>query len=545
MPDYEDILEGDPPAIDPYEVLGVERTATPDKIKSAYRKAALKHHPDKVSEDQKKEAHETFQSIAFAYAVLSDPVRRKRYDDTGSTSESIVDSDGFSWSDFYREQFRDAVSQDAIKKFAKKYKGSDEEKDDLLASYEQFKGNWDKIYETVMLSDPIHDHERFRSIIAEAIEKRDVPPYKAFTLETRKARDARIRAAKKEAGEAEEYAKELGVHDTIFGDKKKKGKKESEQDLAALIRNNQRNRSSFLDDLAAKYGATGGSKKGGKKRAVEEEPSEEAFQAAAAKLKKKGKNVEPPVFYPQYCFYLSPTFNKWCPLRATDIQDLASHPGFEGQDVFFSLNHPIIWVRVVGVVVAVDAFHGRRVYTVDDSTGQCIECSLEVPKPAKTGARDEEPARNPAAADAAQGAVPDVPADIDVGMVIDVKGRVKLFRDRKQIKILKVQRVGSTEREVQFWNKVGDFRRDVLCRPWVLDRRDVRRAKKHHLADVDAEERRKKRKERDDVLRREDANRRLNRVGRHPTVELVHREPSTKPMGGKAHGDSQFDALGL
>ena len=39
-------------------------------------------------------------SIAFAYAVLSDPARRKRYDETGSTSESIVDSDGFSWTDF-------------------------------------------------------------------------------------------------------------------------------------------------------------------------------------------------------------------------------------------------------------------------------------------------------------------------------------------------------------------------------------------------------------------------------------------------------------
>ncbi|RYP92834.1 hypothetical protein DL770_001005 [Monosporascus sp. CRB-9-2] len=256
-------------------------------------------------------------------------------------------------------------------------------------------------------------------------------------------------------------------------------------------------------------------------------------------------SAEPPVFYPQYCFFLSPTFNKWCPLRATDIHDLASHPGFEGQDVFFSLNHPIKWVRVVGVVVAVDAFHGRRVYTVDDSTGQCIECSVEVPKPPKTGARDEDPARNPAAADAAQDTVSDVPADIDVGMVVDVKGRVNLFRDRKQIKILKVQRVGSTEREVQFWNKIVDFRRDVLCRPWVLDRRDVRQAKKQHLADVDTEERRKRRRERDDVLRREDVNRRLNRVARHPTAEVVHREPSTKSMGGKAHGGGLSDALGL
>lgn len=47
MPASEDILEGEPPVIDPYEVLGIERAATPDKIKSAYRKAALKHHPGK------------------------------------------------------------------------------------------------------------------------------------------------------------------------------------------------------------------------------------------------------------------------------------------------------------------------------------------------------------------------------------------------------------------------------------------------------------------------------------------------------------------
>lgn len=45
MSDIEDNMDSEPPAIDPYEVLGLERDATKDQIKTAYRKAALKHHP--------------------------------------------------------------------------------------------------------------------------------------------------------------------------------------------------------------------------------------------------------------------------------------------------------------------------------------------------------------------------------------------------------------------------------------------------------------------------------------------------------------------
>ncbi|KAI1173530.1 DnaJ domain-containing protein [Nemania sp. FL0916] len=287
----DDLLDDGPPAIDPYEVLGLERAATADQVKSTYRKLALKNHPDKVSEDQKQSAHETFQSIAFAYAVLSDPTRRKRYDETGSTSESIVDSDGFSWSDFYHEQFRDAISNDAIEKFATQYKGSDEERDDILIAYEEHEGKMDAVYESVMLSDVLQDDERFRQIIDEAIARKDVPAFKAYTKESKKSRQARIKAAKSEATEAEEHAKELGIHDKLFGDKKGKKKKgSSEDELAALIRRNQQGRGSFLDNLAAKYSAaptTG--KKGKKRRAEESEPSEEAFQAAAARLKRGKK----------------------------------------------------------------------------------------------------------------------------------------------------------------------------------------------------------------------------------------------------------------
>ncbi|RWA12333.1 hypothetical protein EKO27_g2787 [Xylaria grammica] len=289
--DSSDDLEGEPPVVNPYDVLGLERTATADQVKSAYRKLALKNHPDKVSEGQKQKAHETFQSIAFAYAVLSDPTRRKRYDETGSTSESIVDSDGFSWSDFYREQFRDAISNDTIEKFAAQYKGSDEERDDILIAYEEHEGNMDAIYETVMLSDVLKDDERFRKVIDDAISSKDVPAFKAYVKESKKSRQARIKAAKGEAAEAEAYAEELGIHDKLFGDKKGKKKKgSSEDELAALIRRNQQGRASFLDNLEAKYSAAPATgKRGKKRRADEDEPSEEAFQAAAARLKKGKK----------------------------------------------------------------------------------------------------------------------------------------------------------------------------------------------------------------------------------------------------------------
>ncbi|KAG5924605.1 hypothetical protein E4U61_007734 [Claviceps capensis] len=286
MSDTEDIADGEPPVVDPYEVLGLEKKATADQIKSAYRKAALQNHPDKVSDDRKDEAHSKFQQIAFSYAILSDPVRRKRYDTTGSTSEAIVDADGFNWSDYFREQFKDSISADAIQKFADKYKGSTEEKDDILIAYEQCAGDMDQVYERVMLSDVTEDDERFRKIIDEAIASKDVPAFDAYKKETKKKRAARLKAAKAEANEAEDYAKELGVHEKLFAKKGKKGGS-SENDLAALIQKRQQDRSAgFLDRLAEKYGANDSKKKRGKKRAGEEdEPSEADFQAAAARLK--------------------------------------------------------------------------------------------------------------------------------------------------------------------------------------------------------------------------------------------------------------------
>lgn len=66
---------------DYYEVLGVSRSATIDEIKSAYRKLAMKYHPDRNPGD--KEAEEKFKEATEAYEVLSDPEKRERYDRYG------------------------------------------------------------------------------------------------------------------------------------------------------------------------------------------------------------------------------------------------------------------------------------------------------------------------------------------------------------------------------------------------------------------------------------------------------------------------------
>jgi len=72
-------------AEDYYQVLGVEKKASADDIKKAYRKLALKWHPDKNPNN--KTAEEKFKKISEAYAVLSDPEKRNQYDQFGSADQ--------------------------------------------------------------------------------------------------------------------------------------------------------------------------------------------------------------------------------------------------------------------------------------------------------------------------------------------------------------------------------------------------------------------------------------------------------------------------
>jgi curved DNA-binding protein len=93
---------------DYYKILGVDRKAGEQDIKKAYRKLALKYHPDRNPGN--KQAEETFKDINEAYQVLSDHTKRARYDQLGASYASWQQSGGtatgFNWQDWFTTQGR-------------------------------------------------------------------------------------------------------------------------------------------------------------------------------------------------------------------------------------------------------------------------------------------------------------------------------------------------------------------------------------------------------------------------------------------------------
>ncbi|XP_030097182.2 dnaJ homolog subfamily C member 9 [Serinus canaria] len=245
---------------DLYGVLGVRRGASEQDIRRGYHRASLRLHPDRVPAEQKEEATRRFQILGKVYAVLSDEKQRAVYDETGMVDEEAEAlQDGRDWLEYWHLLFKVTVKD--IEEFKSSYKNSEEELADVKAAYLNFKGDMDRIMESVLCVD-YTDEPRIREMIEQAIDSGEVPSYKAFVKESKQKMTSRRKRAEKEAKEAKKTIDELGLSE--------------ENDLQAVIKRRSKDREkemdNFLTQLEAKYGSTakkGGKKTSGKKRKAE------------------------------------------------------------------------------------------------------------------------------------------------------------------------------------------------------------------------------------------------------------------------------------
>lgn len=304
--------------VDLYAVLQLKQDASFDDIKKAYRRLALKYHPDKhatAGDDAKNDASIKFQQIGFAYSILSDEKKRKKYDKTGSTADNLDFSEGEGgWEAYFGDLF-DRATRGRLDEMKKEYQGSciseprayaalmlgrtgsAEETEDLKSAYLENQGSISEIMNFIPHST--HDDEtRFISAISRLISKGELPMLPLWESSTKdeRARLVRMKASEKEAAEAEQLAKELGVWDEFYGsgktaEKLGKGKSKARtnknsagdgesEDYSALqaliLKKKEKNMDSFFDSLAAKYAEPEKkSKVKGKKRARDADGEEQ------------------------------------------------------------------------------------------------------------------------------------------------------------------------------------------------------------------------------------------------------------------------------
>ena len=154
---------------DLYALLKVDKDVQPPQLKKAYYALARKVHPDKRPGDAQAKAD--FLALKKAYDILSDPVRRRRYDRTGSVED---DADFAAAYEHYRGI---PVSEEDIRATEAEYRHSDEERTDVVEYARKHSGDVARILESIIGSTD-DDAERYRA----AHLKRNGPNQKQFIV---------------------------------------------------------------------------------------------------------------------------------------------------------------------------------------------------------------------------------------------------------------------------------------------------------------------------------------------------------------------------
>ncbi|TGO30943.1 hypothetical protein BPAE_0002g00340 [Botrytis paeoniae] len=180
---------------------------------------------------------------------------------------------------------------------------------------------------------------------------------------------------------------------------------------------------------------------------------------------------------PPNLYDLSPTIHKWCALRCADIVSLSTRGVyFEDKLIHHYLNHPIRYIKLIGLIVSIDTFARRRVYTIDDSSGVCIECVALLPLPS-SGTSSHPPPPPPPSTPSIT--TPQIPwNDISECKVVRILGIMGSYMQVPQLQIVKMGVVGSTDVERKWWDEcrgLKDPERGILGREWVVGKEEIER----------------------------------------------------------------------
>lgn len=246
-----------------YEILGVEKTASQQEIKKAYHKLALRLHPDKNPGDE--DAKEKFQLLQKVISILGNEEKRALYDQTGCTDDEAFSGEAAqNLQEFFRTMYRKITDAD-IEEFEASYRGSDSEKKDLKDLYIKYKGNMDRLFCSMLCSDPKLDSHRFMDIINEAIAEGELKATKAY----------------------KNWAKRISEikppTDPLVRRSKSKKRKKVESDLVAIIAHRQNERKERFNSIISSVMANCNAE-------APPEPTEEEFLQARARLENKRKS---------------------------------------------------------------------------------------------------------------------------------------------------------------------------------------------------------------------------------------------------------------